>query len=40
MALPIPLHLPQNPEGNFEFAVAERYVLHRFPSRAYLCLPP
>lgn len=38
MALPVPPHLLSEPRG--EFPVAERYVLHRFPSRAYLCSPP
>lgn len=38
MALPVPLPLPSEPGG--EFPVAEGYVLHRFPSRAYLCSPP
>lgn len=28
------------PELKGEFPVAERSVLHRFPSRAYLCSPP
>lgn len=38
MAVLVPLHLLSEPRG--EFPVAERYVLHRFPSRAYLCSPP